>query len=106
MRSLRVITAWNPCSEASSSADNELAHAQLVSELTELNLDYFVGFGEDPSGAWAGEESVLVLGIEQNEALSLGARNRQNAIVYIDSTARPALLYPQFDEETGYRGGE
>ncbi len=92
------ITAWNPYGEPLNAADNQTAHARLVAELTEAGFYFMPGIGEDPSGAWTGEESVLIVGIDESKAIDLGARYRQNAIVYADCSAVPALLYPTFGE--------
>jgi len=90
------ITAWNPCSISTDEADNQLAHARLIADLRALGLSYIDGIGIDPTGKWEGEESLLILGIEESAALELGATYRQNAIVYADSAAIPRLLFPDF----------
>jgi len=92
------ITAWNPYGEPLNAADNQTAHARLVAELTDAGLHYITGIGEVSSGAWRGEESVLIVGIDESKAIELGARYRQNAIVYADCSAVPVLLYPAFGE--------
>jgi hypothetical protein len=42
-----------------------------------------LGEGVDPSGKWPAEPSILVLGIKLDEALSIGHRYQQNAILFI-----------------------
>lgn len=90
------ITAWNPCSISTDEADNQLAHASLIADLHAMGLGHINGIGIDPAGKWEGEESVLVIGIEESAALELGAAYRQNAIVYVGRAAIPRLLFPDF----------
>jgi len=86
------ITAWNPRSVSQSEGINRAAQGRLEAELAAIGLTLLAGFGEDPSGAWPGEPSVLVLGIARSEAKQIGRAFGQRAIVWSGETAVPELL--------------
>lgn len=73
------ITAWNPYSEITDRVVNDQRNAELKLELS----NYFVfegeGRGSDPK--WEPEKSLLIVGIARNNAIELGKKYRQNAIV-------------------------
>jgi hypothetical protein len=75
------ITAWNPRSEAVPRSVNEAAMSRLERELESLHLRWLRGEGVDPVGEWPGEPSVLVLGLDQVAAITLGRTFEQNAVV-------------------------
>ena len=86
------ITAWNPYSKTLSSEENKARNNLLENELKLLSLKFIEGFGLDPLGKWAGEDSFLVLGISLEVSKKLGVQFDQNAIVWADSDAIPNLI--------------
>lgn len=92
LSSAAYITACNPLSQPLSRQENEQAHQSLIKDLCRLGYRWLDGFGEDPSGKWAGEASMLVLGLDQPAASELGRRYQQNAIVWIGTDAIPRLM--------------
>jgi hypothetical protein len=84
------ITAFNPYSKVLTDSENKDRHL----ELQEVNKSFLTyeghGVGTDPS--WEPELSLLVIGISKSEAILIGKKFEQNAIVYgkIDNT--PELL--------------
>ena len=86
------ITAWNPYSKTLSSEENKARNNLLENELKLLSLKFIEGFGQDPLGKWAGEDSFLVLGISLEVSKKLGLQFDQNAIVWADSDAIPNLI--------------
>ena len=86
------ITAWNPFSQIATEADNSAAQQALLVDLVALGLTYFMGFGKDPSGSWPGEESLLVLGLSNEQARDLGMKYGQNAILWTGLDACPELV--------------
>ena len=86
------MTAWNPRSKQQPEAVNHAAQAQMVAELEAAGYRCLVGIGEDPSGQWPAEESVLVPGIGRAEAEQVGGRFGQNAIVWTGTEAVPELV--------------
>ena len=97
------ITAWNPLSQMLSRAENDARHAKLIEEASAWHFETGVGRGEPADGAWVPEASVLVLGINQSEALALGRRYGQLAIV-VGRHGEPAKLIECGVDQ--WRGGE
>jgi hypothetical protein len=87
------LTACNPFSTPTPEHENDLNQQQLEERLHELSVGFLTGMGEDPSGEWAGEPSVLALGISREAAVSLGNEFRQNAIVWIGEDRSPELIF-------------
>jgi hypothetical protein len=84
------ITAFNPYSKVLTEIENNDRHLQLQ-EVTKSFLTY-KGHGVGTDSSWDPELSLLVIGISKAEAILIGKKFEQNAIVYgiIDST--PELL--------------
>jgi hypothetical protein len=92
VESAAFITAWNPYSKTLSSEENEARNDRLENELNLRSLKFIEGFGQDPLGQWAGEDSFLVLGISLEASKKLGVQFEQNAIVWSDIDAKPQLI--------------
>ena len=92
VESSAFITAFNPFSQPTTEHENAAAQAELEAEIESLNLDFYPGQGEDPTGQWAAEPSALVMGIRLEQAKMLGVKYQQNAIVWIGRDAKPQLL--------------
>lgn len=90
--SAAFLTAWNPFSEESDPATNAANQRHLIDRVTHLGFTPWEGMGIDPSGDWAGEESIFVLGIDRTSASALGIEFRQNAIVWVDADTVPQLV--------------
>lgn len=75
------ITAWNPGSSPLPRTENDARQAQLRGMVEKRGFRVLPGQGirEDP--AWPPEESLMVLGISEGEAVRLGQRFGQLAIV-------------------------
>lgn len=86
------ITAWNPRSAPTPHDVNEVAMARLEQELTSAGLRWLRGEGIDPAGDWPGEPSLLVLGLEETNAVALARRFEQNAVVCAKADAVPRLV--------------
>ncbi len=86
------ITAWNPFSNALSLENNQRLNSLLEQDLT--NYVVFPAEGKDTIGNWPPEISFFVAGITKEEAIDLGKKYKQNAIVYgeINSPAELILL--------------
>lgn len=74
------ITAWNPMSRPLPQEENRARAAQLAAELRGRFV-LFDGAGIGDAGDWPPEESLLVLGIDEAEAVAIAIRYRQLAIV-------------------------
>ena len=86
------LTACNPFGRRLADAANARRQAALADAIAACGLPLVDGIGEDPSGLWPGEPSLLVLGIDEAAARALGARFDQNAILASGPDAVPRLL--------------
>lgn len=86
------ITAWNPYSRQLDVATNRWRQGQLFEELTRSGYRCIAGHGQHPGNDWPGEDSVLVLGLDQASATAVGQHWEQNAIVWCGADAVPQLL--------------
>lgn len=86
------ITAWNPFSRAVDDQTNLSRLAMLKQDLLDLDVAFYDGIGQHPSGNWSGEQSFLVLGLSLDASKSLGIRYEQNAILWCGSDATPQLI--------------
>ena len=92
VNSAAFLTAWNPEGNLQNESANREAFARLQERVTPLSVKVISGFGEDPDGAWAGEESLLALGLGRETSCEIGAEFRQNAIVWAGADAVPELI--------------
>jgi len=86
------ITACNPGSVPTPDALNEAAMMQLEHAVEDAGYFVLHGRGVDPTAAWPGEPSLLVLGIDEADATALARRFGQYAIVYAGADATPRLV--------------
>lgn len=75
------VTAWNPRSEKLSIKNNRLRNIALCGELRCAGLRWWPGQGVGDGGDWPPEDSLLVLGLNAVDALALGRRHGQHAVV-------------------------
>jgi len=90
--SAAFITACNPYSMAVSADENAAAQSRLEGKLKAASIPFIAGNGEDPSGQWSGETSVLAFGLSLDAAKSFGVEFLQNAIVWAGDDAIPKLI--------------
>lgn len=91
VESSAYVTACNPLSEQLTKDENAAHMATLTLEVLLARFPHLPGEGVHPSGTWPAEPSLLVLGIDLAAARALGARYRQNAIVFCGADAVPRL---------------
>jgi len=83
------VTAYNHEGRLAPQKENQKRQQELEADLNPWVL--FPGAGEDPGGKWPPEPSFLVLGIPLEKARELGAKYRQNAILWVDADGVPKL---------------
>ena len=86
------LTAWNPFSAIVTEGENSAAQNSLMNDLRQLGIITVQGFGQDPAGTWPGEESLLAIGLSLEQAVHLGSKYKQNAIVWVAIDACPELI--------------
>jgi Protein of unknown function (DUF3293) len=77
-----LITAANPYSQPLSARENQRRDRRLSKHLKGLQLSLIPAMGKDPTGIWTPEPSWLILGIARPNAIAIGQKFEQNAIVY------------------------
>lgn len=85
------LTAWNPESRECSMTQNEASQSKLVDEISARGFSFLRGEGRNVERTWR-EESLLVLGIGQVDAIEIGDRFAQNAILFAGADATPRLV--------------
>lgn len=86
-RVICVITAHNPGGRVASGAENAKAQARLAAELEERGLTWWPAAGGDPPWTHV-EDSAAVIGMDEAEAIALGARFGQDAIFVLTPADR------------------
>ena len=84
------ITAWNPFSRALTLDENTSLNKKLESDLN--NYIVFPAEGKDTLGDWPPEISFFVANISKEQAIFLGKKYEQNAIVYGEINSPATLL--------------
>ena len=88
-----ILTAHNPGSEDVESEENLLRQAQLECALLELGYEPYAGENVADDDSWPAEESCFVPGISVAEALALGERYGQNAIICGGADGKAELVW-------------
>lgn len=86
------MTAWNPFSEETSPNENDQANALLRADIEALGAKILPGFGAWPGDPTKGEDSFLAVGASENDAVILGKKYEQNAILFATDDAIPRLI--------------
>ncbi len=73
------ITSLNPYSNQLTDEENEILFNSLLKDIA--GYTYFLGQGEGADKSWEPEKSVLIIGISESEAILLGNKYNQNAII-------------------------
>lgn len=90
--SAAYITAYNPYGESLMDHENEKRSKSLYDDIVSFGYSPILGIGRDPKGLWPGEKSYLIPGITFDEAMMLGNKYEQNAILWIGDSAYVQLL--------------
>jgi hypothetical protein len=93
------VTAYNPASIPTVTSENEARQRKLRTEVAGSGHVFFEGEGIGDS--WPAELSLLILGITDEDAVALGRRFGQLAIVVGELGKLPKLLWLQPDGADG-----
>jgi len=85
------VTASNPRSRRLSDGDNARRNAEMKHFVQQAGWSTLDGVGVPCEGQWQPEESVLILGIDRDTAMTLALRWSQNAFVW-GAIGKPAEL--------------
>jgi len=87
------ISAWNPFSQSLSAAKNEIRHKKLVDFAKKKKWVFTEGFGVPQNEDWEAEKSLFILDISRDEAILLGKKFDQNAIIFGHLGKAPELFF-------------
>jgi hypothetical protein len=86
------VTAFNPGSVRLTLQENSERQRQLEHTVADLGFSSYPGEGIGDDGQWAPEPSLLVLGIDRNDARLLGRQYGQLAVIYGELNRDAELL--------------
>ena len=92
-----LITAYNPYSEPLSIQENQKRNEALTTEMKPIYINLLSAVGRDESGEWLPEESLFVMGINRGDAIEIGKKYCQNAILYGEIGKPPELLWGELN---------
>jgi Protein of unknown function (DUF3293) len=91
LREWAYLTAYNPASRRLAEEENVRRQRELVDAVRDRGLTFLDGEGIGDDARWPAEPSILILGIESDDARALGRQFGQLAIV-VGRTGQPARL--------------
>lgn len=86
------VTAWNPFSQPLPLAENRERNRQLAGDLAQAGWRRYSGLGIGPDKNWLPEESFWVLNMPPEQAIRLGKKFDQNALVWWEA-GKPVALW-------------
>lgn len=92
VNSSTFITAFNPYSKTLDLKQNTKRNVALKKDLDVIALEVIRGYGQDPEGLWDKEDSFLAFDITKEQAVELGVKYEQNAILWCGADFTPELI--------------
>lgn len=89
-----LITACNPYSQPLSALENRNRNRTLAADLEKLGLPLLKALGRDETDQWPAEESLFIVGLNRVDAVYMGQKFSQNALLYGERGNPPELLWP------------
>jgi hypothetical protein len=90
-----LITAYNPRSRKQAAAENAAAHRALLDAVAQMEKQTLPSRGRDSGGKWPAEPGLLILDIDRAEGLALARRFDQYAVVWIERSNPPVLVFAE-----------
>ncbi len=87
------ISAHNPRSTELTKSENDARHGRFLLFLDEKGYRYFAGYGQSPDGSWTPETSLLIIGIDRDEAVRIGRKFEQHAVLAGRGGFPPELVW-------------
>jgi hypothetical protein len=91
LREWAYLTAYNPASRKLAEEENVTRQRELIDTVRDRGLAFLEGEGIGAGADWPAEASILILGIEPDDARALGRQFGQLAIV-VGRAGQPARL--------------
>lgn len=85
------ITAYNPLPKILSDNENKSRNSKLKQDAEKLGFQVYTGYGIAKNKSWK-EDSFLIVGIDKKEAIQLGAKYGQLAIVTGSRNSKTELI--------------
>jgi hypothetical protein len=104
-REWAYVTACNPGSRPLSHRENVRRQEALEREVSGRGLVFLRGEGVGDDGQWPPEPSLLILGIARDQAVDLGGRFGQKAIVFGETGGSPGAARERRGAVTVRTGG-
>lgn len=98
-KSAVILTAWNPRSQAFSSAENNDRNNLLKALLTKNNYSFYDALGQGDDATWPAEESFFIVGMNKDEAEQLAVEHGQYAYVLLESEKPASLIFTSLWDE-------
>lgn len=96
------VSASNPYSIKISDQENQQNHKTLLEWVQKQGYRFLEGEGKHPHEDWL-EKSVLILDISKKDAVELGEKFKQNAIVFGYFNKAPELIFCTNSENTNQK---
>jgi hypothetical protein len=91
LREWAYLTAYNPASRKLAEEENVRRQRELIDTVRDRGLAFLEGEGIGADADWPAEPSILILGIESDDARALGRQFGQLAIL-VGRAGQPARL--------------
>lgn len=90
-----IITACNPLGQKVPKAQNKRAQQALRKDLLAVGFETIDTEGRDPNANWPVEPGYLIMDCSESQAVVIGIKFHQNAVVVIGENSVPTLVWCQ-----------
>lgn len=87
-----LLTAWNPRSKKLNRTKNRAANQKLYKDLKRKTNKIFFAQGREKHDQFF-EDSFVAIGVSLEDAFKLGAKYKQNAVVYFEKKKKAELVW-------------
>lgn len=94
--SVAILTAYNPDATPADVKTNLDAQKLLLDSIHKRHVSYFLGENVAPDGDGPQEPTIVVMGMQLEQARALAQQFRQLAFVFSDASAIPQLVWTHY----------